>query len=624
MPDIGKYYVQIVPSAEGIGGSIQKAIAPEAKAAGASGGQAIAQSMGSKLQSLGGGMMKAGAIATAVSVPIIAGINKAMDAYQVQNMAETKLTEIYKTRMGATKQAAKATMELASALQQEGVIGDEVTLSGAQQLATFAKMPGTVDSLLPAMDNLLAQQKGVNATAQDATGIANLFGKALNGQTGALSKVGISFDETQEKILKTGTEEERAAVLAEVVTQNVGNMNKTLAETPAGKIQQMKNAYGDLWETLGGALAPTLQQIAEFINANVLPAIQGVLNVMQGNPVIGAVIVGITGLLAVGGPLLVILGSIASAVGALMPVVAAISAPMLGIVAAIAALVAALVMVYTKSETFRTAIGTLVTSIGTALKPVISDAISFFKQLFKEVGSVATAVGSALAPVIQFLTPILTKLASLLAGALRAGFKVVGAVVKTVGNAIKAAAAIIQGVFTAINSVVKSAIGPIKKFASNVMSVLSFNGLTGKVKAIFDKVKEVMKNPVEAAKDVIKGIIDKIKGFFDFKVPTPHIPTPHFSISPSGWKVGDLLEGSIPRLSVHWYAKGGIMDGPTLFGGGERGPEAIVPLDPFWDKLDDMRSGNTFNISMTVDGAQDPEAWADKFARRLELKARAF
>ena len=80
----------------------------------------------------------------------------------------------------------------------------------------------------------------------------------------------------------------------------------------------------------------------------------------------------------------------------------------------------------------------------------------------------------------------------------------------------------------------------------------------------------------------------------------PHVPLPHFSISPSGWKVSDLLKGSIPSLSVNWYAKGGIMTSPTLFGGGEAGAEAIVPLDPFWKRLDAMAEQNRQPVTINV------------------------
>ena len=71
---------------------------------------------------------------------------------------------------------------------------------------------------------------------------------------------------------------------------------------------------------------------------------------------------------------------------------------------------------------------------------------------------------------------------------------------------------------------------------------------------------------------------------------------PHFSISPSGWKVSDLLNGSIPSLGIEWYARGGIADGAQLVGVGEAGPEAIVPLQgrymqPFAQAVADNMGG---------------------------------
>jgi hypothetical protein len=73
------------------------------------------------------------------------------------------------------------------------------------------------------------------------------------------------------------------------------------------------------------------------------------------------------------------------------------------------------------------------------------------------------------------------------------------------------------------------------------------------------------------------------------KLEFPKIKMPHFSISPSGWKIGDLLDGSIPKLGIEWYAKAmnepQIMTSPTVFGynpatgklkgGGEAGSEVV-------------------------------------------------
>ena len=83
---------------------------------------------------------------------------------------------------------------------------------------------------------------------------------------------------------------------------------------------------------------------------------------------------------------------------------------------------------------------------------------------------------------------------------------------------------------------------------------------------------------MNTARDIVKGIIDTIKGFFNFSISWPHIPLPHFSISPAGWQVGDLLKGSIPSLGIEWYATGGVFNGASIIGVGEAGPEAVVPL----------------------------------------------
>lgn len=139
------------------------------------------------------------------------------DAYAVQIEAEKKLQTVMRQRMDATAAEIQSIKELAAAQQQIGVIGDEVQLSGAQQIATFLTQKASLDVLIPAMNNLLAQQKGLNATTQDAVSIGNLMGKAMQGQTSALTRVGIIFNEAQEKVMKYGSETERAAMLAEII-----------------------------------------------------------------------------------------------------------------------------------------------------------------------------------------------------------------------------------------------------------------------------------------------------------------------------------------------------------------------------------------------------------------------
>lgn len=373
---LGQAYVQIIPSADGISGAISKTLNPEATRAGSEAGTRVSTTLSDKISSVGASLAKSGALMTAISVPLIAGINKALDAYEVQMLAEQKLTEIYRTRMGASEEAAQATMDLASAIQQVGIIGDEVSLSGAQQLATFAMYPETVDTLLPAMDNLLAQQKGFNATTQDAVNVANLMGKAMQGNTGALTRVGITFDEAQEQVLKYGTEEERAAMLAEVINQNVGNMNETLANTPLGQIQQMKNTVGDLKEEIGAQLAPVVAQLAQWVSNNLLPAIQNFIAFMEAHPIIAKAVVGITAFLAIGGPLLTLIGGIAMGISALSGVFAVLASPVTIIIGLITALVAGFMYLWNTSSAFRA----FFIKIWWNIKDTVQSVVSFFQS----------------------------------------------------------------------------------------------------------------------------------------------------------------------------------------------------------------------------------------------------
>lgn len=173
------------------------------------------------------------------------------EAYQVQLVAETQLDTIMRQRMGSTDAEIQSVKQLCAAQQELGVIGDEVQMSGAQQMATFLKQKQSLEVLIPAMNNLVAQQNGLNATTQDAVSVGNMMGKAMQGQTEVLQRVGITFDETQKQVLQYGNESERAAMLAEVITANVGNMNAQLAKTDAGKQKQLENTLGDIKEQLG-------------------------------------------------------------------------------------------------------------------------------------------------------------------------------------------------------------------------------------------------------------------------------------------------------------------------------------------------------------------------------------
>lgn len=171
--------------------------------------------------------------------------------YQTSVVAQTQLATIMRQRMGSTEEEIQSIRDLCSAQQELGVVEDDIAASGAQQMATFLKQKQSLDVLIPAMNNLIAQQDGLNATVQGAVSIGNMMGKAMQGQTEVLQRVGITFDEAQKQVLQYGTETERAAMLAEVITANVGNMNEELGKTDVGRQKQLENALGDIKEQIG-------------------------------------------------------------------------------------------------------------------------------------------------------------------------------------------------------------------------------------------------------------------------------------------------------------------------------------------------------------------------------------
>ena len=177
----------------------------------------------------------------------------AANATQVVN--ETKLANNMRNTMDARDEDIQSILDLTAAQQQLGVVGDEVQLAGAQELATYLEKKSSLEALIPVMNDMLAQQYGLEASEESAAQIASMLGKVMEGQTAALSRYGYSFDEAQEQILKFGTEEERAAVLAEVVESSVGGMNEALRQTPAGQAKAAADRLGDMKEAVGAIIA---------------------------------------------------------------------------------------------------------------------------------------------------------------------------------------------------------------------------------------------------------------------------------------------------------------------------------------------------------------------------------
>jgi hypothetical protein len=198
---------------------------------------------------------------------LVGQYNKAVEASNYQIEQEAKLYNTLRAQNFRDEQI-KSIVDLTGSLQSLGVVGDEVTIAGAQQLATYRLQGDSIKKLLPTMQDLLVKQKGLNGTGQDMEAIASIFAKSMNGQTMALKRSGIILSEREEQLLKVGTEEEKVALLTEAVRRSIGEQNKEMLKTPEGKITSAKNRIGDLYEVWGMSVRETRAKFWEFVADN--------------------------------------------------------------------------------------------------------------------------------------------------------------------------------------------------------------------------------------------------------------------------------------------------------------------------------------------------------------------
>ncbi len=160
------------------------------------------------------------------------------------------------------------------------------------------------------------------------------------------------------------------------------------------------------------------------------------------------------------------------------------------------------------------------------------------------------------------------------------------------------------------------------------------NGFTSGLVWIQEKLDEL--------RNRVRTTASTLREAFSFEWRLPHLRLPHLQVD---WDpVDNVLAqffgvSAFPRLSVQWFAKGGILDGAqifgrmgsTLLGGGERGREAILPLDTNTGWMDVL--ANRIAQSLSVDSGSDVNATinvildgekiASYFIKRLRRSSRA-
>ena len=264
-----------------------------------------------------------------------------------------------------------------------------------------------------------------------------------------------------------------------------------------------------------------------------------------------------------------------------------------------------------KLDATMASLGETVAPINTMLTELAADILADLEPYIKDfaenhlptIKDVLEGVGEKIGKVFTWIADnweFVSTLGAIILG-IAAAISVVSTVMAVVNAVMMASPVtwIVLGIVAAVAALTAAIVLCVKnwdKIKATVLSVVE--KIKTAVVGTFNKVKDTITNSINKAKDAVKTAIDKIKALFNFEFKLPKLKKPSFGITPAGWKVGDLLEGVIPKLSVKWNAAGGVFDKPTVFnygdslqGIGENGAEAVVPLENnlgWLSKLADM------------------------------------
>jgi TP901 family phage tail tape measure protein len=463
-------------------------------------------------------------------------------------------------------------------------------------------------------------QKYIDA-ASDQNAAQDLAQSKMSGTSGAIEQMNGAVDTAKQKL------GEALAPAVQTLAGFIGDLADRFANLPA-PVQTAIAVIGGVAAAIGPLLSIVGMMMGGFISLGVaIPMIGAALGAV--GSAIGAVVSAISPVgLAIAAVIVVIkllwdncewfrdgVIGIWNAIGtAITTVVTAIGTFLQGAWTAIGAAVTILLTaIQTVFETVWNAIKTVVEAVITAIavvigtqiyiwQTIISTALGIIQGIFSTVWN---AISGVVSGVLNAISGVVSSVWSAISGFISAVMGTISGVIAGAWNAISGAvssamnaiSSTVSGIWNAISSTVSGVVNGIYNAVSG-----AFNNVLSAASSIFGRVKDAIVRPVEAAKSAVKGIVDAIVGFFRFTVPTPHVPIPHFGISPSGWQVGDLLKGSIPHLSVDWYAKGGYFDRASIIGVGEKGGEYVLNqghIDELAERLGGGR-GDTFNFENIV------------------------
>ena len=488
--------------------------------------------------------------ATAAAAYLVNFGRQSVDAALKAGEVTAKFQQVAKNN-NWTDEEQKSLLSLNKTLGQTGVISGGTLKAAQARLGTFALTADQVKTLTPALADMIANNKGYNATAQDGVQIANLLGKVMTGSATALSKYGVTMTDAQKKVLQEGSASEKAAMAAQVLEANFGGINKALANTPQGKmtilqheIAGLKTSVGNdliaAFGGVGGAVIKMVQAVEPLITAlfdkiaqlaqkigppleKVFGAIADKIGKIDFNGFAGqlsglsgpiAAVTGLLGAAGLGGALSGLSGVpiIGSMFGSLGKVLGGLGGPITLVIGALAGLIAT-------SPQLRGEFGEMLTNVFASIKQALELLQPSIKTLMDAFTQLAQALIPVLAKIIPLLTPIISTLIGSMVPAIQSVLNMVTGLVDVlvpiVQNCLPAVAGALKyflPLIQAIVSIIPAIIAVLTTGIGVFKAVTTAISLASKAQAVLNAVLNA--NPIILIVSLIASLVSALVYFF--------------------------------------------------------------------------------------------------------------
>ena len=560
MQKIGATAGEVASSAKGRFSSVWNALPEGARNAAAKAGSALhaglskASGFVSKAVSGIGNAAKGMATvvsgaATAAAAYLVNFGRQSVDAALKAEEVTAKFQQVAKNNNWADEEQ-KSLLSLNKTLGQTGVVSGGTLKAAQAQLGTFALTADQVKTLTPALADMIANNKGYNATAQDGVQIANLLGKVMTGNATALSKYGVTMTDAQKKVLQEGSASEKAAMAAQVLEANFGGINKALAQTPQGKmtilqheIAGLKTSVGNdliaAFGGVGGAVIKMVQAVEPLITAffdkvaslaqKIGPPLEKVFGAVadkigkidfsglsNGLGSLSGPIAAVTGLLGaagLGGALkglsgVPVIGGLLKGLGG---VLTGLGGPITLVIGALAGLIAT-------SPQLRGEFGEMLTNVFASLQQAFQTLQPSIQALMTALGQLSAAVmpviTNVIGQIIPLLTPIISTLVGVLVPVIQGVLTVVTSVITAITPAIQGIQPIVITVINEVMSVIQALMPVIQALAPLVSTIMS--AIVGFISSTFLPAIQAMlpfiQGVINGIAMVVKGIVNVIQG----------------------------------------------------------------------------------------------------------------